>query len=829
MNAAPDQSCTIAPPGAGNVPRGAASDARASGGGATRGRRAAPLLAFALLLLPLLGAPGPTPDRGQALAAPVIAANGGQPVSTSHFTLNDRYRAFALKFATGPNAGGYDVHAVAVRLQNASSGIMMEGRIHRLRAYVIREWLVWLPGHPAGSVLTRRTRVDRHRWNRWSADPPVHLEPNRTYAFVLDCMGACEGGRHADIGRTDSDAEDASSLPGWSIGDAMMVRDRQSMGMAHSPWSGDFVLGVDGTWRLSPREPTPLIRIEGVPVSADRQAPRAVSETFLTVSDARAHEEPGAALDFEVRLAAPRAEALNVRYATADGTATAGQDYVRTAGQLAFAPGETRRTIAVPVLDDSLDEGEETLSLHLYDAEGAPLTGAVATGTIFNSDPLPRVWLAQFGRIVGAQLVDAVQDRLLGNPSAHLRIAGTPVWQPEEAIAPDASAGPVPPPTSSFHLSAPAPDGPALSAWGRVATGGFGLSASDLRTDGTVTTALVGMDVAWDRWLVGVAASRSSAEGAYGAPGAHGESRTVRATLSGLSPYLRFAPNERTSLWALAGAGTGEQTVETAGGPAAGGIAMRLGALGAAATLLPAATTGWPTVTIRSDLLWTEMTSEAIAPPGHLAAGRSGSLRLRLAAEASGDIALGTHGTLTPAVQLGLRHERGEALDGNGIEAGAALRYAGGGVALEASVHALLAHEQRGYEEWGAAGALRIEPEGPDRGLSLTVAPRIGAAPGGWDRLWRLEGLAELAGGDGSGSGGALETRLAYGLRTGSSRGLLTPFASLSLSGAGERVWCAGASWILSPGIASRFEAERREAPGQDPVFTVTERLTLRW
>ena len=191
MNAAPDQSCTIAPPGAGNVPRGAASDARASGGGATRGSRAAPLLAFALLLLPLLGAPGLTPDRGQALAAPVIAANGGQPVSTSHFTLNDRYRAFALKFATGPNAGGYDVHAVAVRLQNASSGIMMEGRIHRLRAYVIREWLVWLPGHPAGSVLTRQSRVDRHRWNRWSADRLWRL---REFAELAGSDGSGSGG-----------------------------------------------------------------------------------------------------------------------------------------------------------------------------------------------------------------------------------------------------------------------------------------------------------------------------------------------------------------------------------------------------------------------------------------------------------------------------------------------------------------------------------------------------------------------------------------------------------------------------------------------------------
>ena len=382
---------------------------------------------------------------------------------------------------------------------------------------------------------------------------------------------------------------------------------------------------------------------------------------------------------------------------------------------------------------------------------------------------------------------------------------------------------------SSFHISAPTAGGSALGAWGRVASGGFGARSGDVRIDGRVTTGLLAMDVAWDRWLLGVAVSRSSAKGTYGAPRTHGDSRTIRATLSGLSPYLRFAPNGRTSLWALAGAGDGEQTVETAGGLEAGGIAMRMGALGVAGTLLPAAETGWPTVTIRSDLLWVEMTSEAIVPPGHLAAGRSGSLRLRLAAEASGDIVLGTHGTLTPAVQLGVRHDRGEALDGNGIEAGAALRYAGTGVSFEAGVHALLAHEQREYREWGAHAALRIEPEGPGQGLSLTVAPGIGAAPGGTDRLWRLGEFAELAAGREPGIGNALETELAYRLRTGSLPGLLTPFAGLSLPGAGERVWRAGASWVLSPGIASRFEAECREAPGQAPDFAAIVRVAFRW
>ena len=50
---------------------------------------------------------------------------------------------------------------------------------------------------------------------------------------------------------------------------------------------------------------------------------------------------------------------VTVDWATADGTAKAGEDYLADAGTLTFAPGETEKTVAVAVLDDAHDEGEE--------------------------------------------------------------------------------------------------------------------------------------------------------------------------------------------------------------------------------------------------------------------------------------------------------------------------------------------------------------------------------------------------------------------------------------------------------------------------------------
>ena len=659
-----------------------------------------------------------------------------------------------------------------------------------------------MPGGWTGSSLTRPSSVNRHRWNWWVANSPIHLESNRTYAFVLDCMGDCEGGNYVDIGRTGSDEQDPSTLPGWSIGDAMMCKDKHSMGMAGSAWSGNFVLAVDGTFRLNPGEPTPQIRIEGVPVSAGGRRSLDGSEASLTVSDARVREEPGATLSFAVALGSSRTQALTLHYETLDGTATAGEDYVRAAGRLVSAPGETRHTIKVPVLDDAHDEGEETLTVHLYDTEGAPLAGAVATGTIVNSDPIPKAWLAQFGKIVGAQIVDAVHGRLLGNPSTHVTVAAKPLWQPGEDNTMKAPAVPisptvsrflwrsdagsadatrrVSPPASSFHLSTPTSGERILSAWGHVATGGFDVRSDDMRTDGTVTTGLVAMDVETDRWLFGAAASRSSADGSYGVGPAVEHERIIQSTLSILFPYVRFAPNDRTSLWALAGVGTGEQTVETPSGPLGSGIAMRMGALAATGTLLPTAATGAPGVTVRSDLLWVRMESDPVEIPRRLAATSSSYTRLRLVAEAFREFVFGRRGTLTPAFQLGVRHDGGDAGDGSGIEVGAALRYERARIAevgaalryerariaLEATVCGLLAHEQRGYEEWGASCAFRIEPEDSGLGLSFTFVPTIGAAPSGRDRLWQLQDAADLADSDEFARAGGLETELAYTMRT---------------------------------------------------------------
>jgi len=82
-----------------------------------------------------------------------------------------------------------------------------------------------------------------------------------------------------------------------------------------------------------------------------------------------------------VKLSGPSSQAVTVNYATGGGSATAGSDYTATSGTLTFNPGETSKTFVVPIVNDTLRESTETISLALSNPVNAAL-GAPATTTL---------------------------------------------------------------------------------------------------------------------------------------------------------------------------------------------------------------------------------------------------------------------------------------------------------------------------------------------------------------------------------------------------------------------------------------------------------------
>jgi hypothetical protein len=88
-----------------------------------------------------------------------------------------------------------------------------------------------------------------------------------------------------------------------------------------------------------------------------------------------------------VSLSSRSRNTVSVNFATAAGSATSGVDFAATSGTLTFAPGETQKSIRVPVKGDRLPESDESLFVRLSGARNAKVARAQATLTVLDDEP----------------------------------------------------------------------------------------------------------------------------------------------------------------------------------------------------------------------------------------------------------------------------------------------------------------------------------------------------------------------------------------------------------------------------------------------------------
>ena len=91
-------------------------------------------------------------------------------------------------------------------------------------------------------------------------------------------------------------------------------------------------------------------------------------------------------LPVTVSLSATSTSNVTVNYATENGTATAGSDYVAASGQLVFAPGELSKIVNVQVNGDTTVEPDETFGVRLSTPVNATIGTALANASILNDD-----------------------------------------------------------------------------------------------------------------------------------------------------------------------------------------------------------------------------------------------------------------------------------------------------------------------------------------------------------------------------------------------------------------------------------------------------------
>ncbi|MCY3596436.1 MAG: hypothetical protein OXG71_03240 [Rhodospirillales bacterium] len=392
---------------------------------------------------------------------------------------------------------------------------------------------------------------------------------------------------------------------------------------------------------------------------------------------------------------------------------------------------------------------------------------------------------------------------------------------------------------SSFSLTGQKDGaGGSLAFWGRASQGSFDGAergdGTDIRLDGTVTTGMLGADYARGNWLIGLALTQSTSEGSYAAIGGDNDGEgdgDVEASLTAAIPYVALRASERLKLWGAAGYGTGEVTLKTMEESYSADTSWTMAAAGVRGDLLEAPQEGsGSALALTSDALWARTSSDQT---GELNATDSDMTRLRLGLEGSYRIAMEGDSHLTPKLEIGARHDGGDAETGFGVEVGGGVKWVDPslGLSLDVSGRTVLAHENDDLKDRGFSAALGFDPApATRRGPSLSLRQDFGGqAQGGLDALFDAAPLEDRTGSEAT-SRWAMEA--AYGLPVFGDRFTGSPHVGFGLS-TGVRDYSLG--WRLIPEAATApdlsfgLKTTRRESDAAAPEQTVGFEIRARW
>ena len=539
--------------------------------------------------------------------------------------------------------------------------------------------------------------------------------------------------------------------------------------------------------------------------------PAGSSEDLPTLSVADASAAEGNAdgeIRFEVRLSRPSERLVEVDFRTVEGgTATRGADYREESYTLAFPPGTTSVLAGVSIVDDDIDDDGETVLVELSNARMAYGSGQAwhplvietprATGTITNTDPMPAAWLARFGRTAAEQVLEAVETRTRaprvpgveltlagqrvggaaaqhelvgaraeGSPAERLRIEGDfgrmHGLSARTATGRDLLTG------SSFALAGGTQGTGFYTLWGSGAATHFDGREGGLSLDGEVASGMLGADWARGAVTAGLVVSRSRGEGSYRGEAGGG---AIASSLTGVYPWSGYALSERLSVWGVAGYGEGRLTLTPEGqAPIETDLDLAMAAAGLRSVLAEPPETGGIELALKSDALGVRTST---AKARGLEAEETEVTRLRLGLEGSRPLPFADGSSLTPSVEIGARHDGGDAETGFGVEISGGLTWSDprNGLSAELRGHGLLSHAAEGFGERGVSGTLSWDPTPvSERGLDITMSQTVGAqSASGLDALFERGTLAGLAAGGIGGDGDTLaqrgfEIRLGYGL-----------------------------------------------------------------
>ena len=304
----------------------------------------------------------------------------------------------------------------------------------------------------------------------------------------------------------------------------------------------------------------------------------------LEIADAVAHE--GDTAKFVVTLQPPSSGVVLVHYRTEAGTATEKSDYRPKSETLSFGPGDTSRTIRVPILEDHEEERTETFTVNLFGVARGPGAGSVqvadpvAIGYIpgdmerrvefVNRKILPDIGRALAFSAVRCRIDRAFSDKVrraaasLGGLSL-LPLPGPP--RRRAAAGFESRTLERMPRVWSFLLPSEGQPGGAghFTAWGcgdyLSLDGGGGGGA--VAWDGEVVSMELGADITLGpSLLAGMSVTRSKGSFDYRSNGKGERSRGEHdLRLTGVHPYFGWSISPNLDVWGTVGRASGDLRV----------------------------------------------------------------------------------------------------------------------------------------------------------------------------------------------------------------------------------------------------------------------------
>ena len=482
----------------------------------------------------------------------------------------------------------------------------------------------------------------------------------------------------------------------------------------------------------------------------------------LAIGDTAAHE--GGTAEFVVSLLPWSPQPVTVDFKTEGGTAVAGLNYKLADGKLIFAPGNTRKTIRVPILKDSVEEETEAFKVTLSNVSGgARLVDdkAVAVGKIIGDmerriEFVNRTILPDIGRALAFAPTRCRLDRAFSGLAAdrearfgRVSLSLVPGSLPPGSLrrtATDAVS-----PTSeqalrewSFLVPSAEGSGGAerVTAWGcgdylRLDGGG---EDGVVSWDGEVVSVEFGADVSLGpSVLAGVSVSRSTGSFDYHAGGrGEGASGEHDLRLTGVHPYLGWSVSPSLDVWGTVGRASGEFRISDniARRSVTRSVTVNSGAVGVIGRLPVRGATKFK---LRGEAGLARLDLEGAEAA--IGAVKLGLQRLRFSTEASHEYELSSGASLTPREEMGLRYDGGDGESGAGLEFGTGVRHRNPdtGWTTEGYSRWLAVHEDSSLREWGfgaagasRSGAVRPRPVGEPEAELGRYRERCAAAVGSW-------------------------------------------------------------------------------------------------